>query len=309
MISIKNVTKKYGRFIAVNDLSFDVHPGEVLGFMGPNGAGKTTTMRMITGFLSADHGSITVFGKDVVREAIEAKSMIGYLPEGAPCYGDMSVFAYLKFIAGVRGFKGLEQKQKVEEIVKVLNLESVAFQRISTLSKGFKRRVGLAQAIIHDPKVLILDEPTDGLDPNQKHQVRALIKNLAKDRIVIISTHILEEITAVCSRALVIANGQIVTDCEPKELEEKSKYHNAMTLSFKENVNVLPIADIEKLPFVDSVEIINDNALTVFAKDGEMIVKELHQFISQQSYDIDNVVSEKGRLDEVFRNLTEGSSS
>ena len=218
MIEIRNLTKKFGRFTAVDNLSFTVTEGEVLGFLGPNGAGKSTTMKVITGFLSASGGTVIVDGHDISKNPIEVKSLIGYLPEGAPCYGDMTTLAFLKFIARIRGYRGEEIVERVQHVVNEVELHSVCQQTIETLSKGFRRRVGLAQAIMHDPKVLILDEPPDGLDPNQKHHVRELIKNLARDKIVIISTHILEEVTAVCSRAIIIAEGRIVADGTPAEL-------------------------------------------------------------------------------------------
>ena len=205
MIEIKNLSKKFDQFTAVDDLSFNVAEGEVLGFLGPNGAGKSTTMKVITGFLAPTSGSVTVDGHNIAQSPIDAKRLIGYLPEGAPSYADMTTSEFLNFIGKVRGFSGQELQQRVAHVIKEVELESVAQQTIETLSKGFKRRVGLAQAIIHDPKVLILDEPTDGLDPNQKHHVRELIKNLARDKIVIISTHILEEVTAVCTRAIIIS--------------------------------------------------------------------------------------------------------
>ncbi|MCH1600708.1 MAG: ATP-binding cassette domain-containing protein, partial [Pseudomonadales bacterium] len=210
MIEINNLTKKFDQFVAVDNLSFTVKEGEVLGFLGPNGAGKSTTMKVITGFLSPTSGSVTIDGNDISQQSLKAKSLIGYLPEGAPSYGDMTTIEFLRFIAQVRGFRGEEIDKRVEHVIAEVALEAVREQSIETLSKGFKRRVGLAQAIMHDPKVLILDEPTDGLDPNQKHHVRELIKNLAKDKIVIISTHILEEVTAVCTRAIIIAKGCIV---------------------------------------------------------------------------------------------------
>ncbi|MGH8433112.1 MAG: ABC transporter ATP-binding protein, partial [Pseudomonas sp.] len=201
MIEIKNLTKRFAQRtaagkLAVDDLSFRVQEGEVLGFLGPNGAGKSTTMKMLTGFLTPTSGTASILGFDIQTQTLKAQRQIGYLPEGAPCYGDMTVKGFLEFIAEVRGFRGAAKQQKVATAVTQVELETVLNQSIDTLSKGFKRRVGLAQAILHDPKVLILDEPTDGLDPNQKHQVRGLIRNLAKDKIVIISTHILEEVTA-----------------------------------------------------------------------------------------------------------------
>jgi len=222
MIEINRITRKFEHFTAVDDLSFTVSEGEVLGFLGPNGAGKSTTMKIITGFLAPTSGSVTIDGHDIASDPIAAKSLIGYLPEGAPSYPDMSVQSFLEFIADVRGFSGEEKKKRVQKVINDVGLEDVALQTIETLSKGFKRRVGLAQAILHDPKVLILDEPTDGLDPNQKHQVRQLIRNLAKDKIVIVSTHILEEVSAVCTRAIIIARGRIVADGTPAELEARA---------------------------------------------------------------------------------------
>ena len=224
MIEINNLTKIFDQFTAIDDLSFTVKEGEVLGFLGPNGAGKSTTMKLITGFLSASHGTVSIDGFDISNRPIEAKSLMGYLPEGAPSYGDMTTLEFLNFVAQVRGYRGEEITRRVKHVLDEVELNSVSQQTIETLSKGFKRRVGLAQAIMHDPKVLILDEPTDGLDPNQKHHVRELIKNLARDKIVIISTHILEEVTAVCSRAIIIAQGKIVADGTPDEI--LSIYHS-----------------------------------------------------------------------------------
>jgi ABC-2 type transport system ATP-binding protein len=222
MIEISHITRKFEHFTAVDDLSFQVSEGEVLGFLGPNGAGKSTTMKIITGFLAPTSGRVTIDGHDIATDAIAAKSLIGYLPEGAPTYPDMTVQDFLEFIAEIRGFSGNEKHQCVNKVVQDVGLEDVRMQTIETLSKGFKRRVGLAQAILHDPKVLILDEPTDGLDPNQKHQVRQLIRNLAKDKIVIVSTHILEEVSAVCSRVIIIARGKIVADGTPAALEARA---------------------------------------------------------------------------------------
>lgn len=226
MIEISHLTRNFEHFTAVDDLSFTVAEGEVLGFLGPNGAGKSTTMKIITGFLSPSAGTVRIHGHDIADDPIAVKALIGYLPEGAPSYPDMSVLDFLAFIADVRGFSGEEKKRRIEQVINDVDLGSVCEQTIDTLSKGFKRRVGLAQAILHDPKVLILDEPTDGLDPNQKHQVRRLIRNLAKDKIVIVSTHILEEVSAVCTRAIIIAKGRIVADGTPQELEARAPAHN-----------------------------------------------------------------------------------
>jgi ABC-2 type transport system ATP-binding protein len=222
MIEISHLTRKFEYFTAIDDLSFTVGEGEVLGFLGPNGAGKSTTMKIITGFLAPTSGTVKVHGHDITDDAIAVKGLVGYLPEGAPSYPDMTVLDFLGFIAEIRGFSGSEKTRRIEQVINDVDLGSVCEQTIDTLSKGFKRRVGLAQAILHDPKVLILDEPTDGLDPNQKHQVRRLIRNLAKDKIVIVSTHILEEVSAVCTRAIIIANGRIVADGSPQELEARA---------------------------------------------------------------------------------------
>ena len=222
MIEIEKLTKRFGLFTAVDSISFDVKPGQVLGFLGPNGAGKSTTMKMITGFLAATSGEVRVCGHKVEGDARDAKREMGYLPEGAPSYGEMTVAQFLSFIADVRQLKGAMRKQRTDIVIDQLNLHAVINQPIETLSKGFKRRVGMAQAILHDPQVLIMDEPTDGLDPNQKHEVRELIKGMAEDKIVIISTHILEEVDAVCSRAIIIARGRIVADETPKSLLARS---------------------------------------------------------------------------------------
>jgi ABC-2 type transport system ATP-binding protein len=222
MIKIHALTKRYGGLTAVDNLSFSVEPGEVLGFLGPNGAGKSTTMKMITGFLTPTSGSVEVCGFRVNSQPIKAKSCMGYLPEGAPSYGEMTPWQFLNFIADIRGLRGEQRKSRLDSVIAQLHLDKVLQQSIETLSKGFKRRVGLAQAILHDPQVLILDEPTDGLDPNQKHEVRSLINAMAKDKIIIISTHILEEVDAVCNRAIIIAQGRIIADDTPKALEAQS---------------------------------------------------------------------------------------
>jgi gliding motility-associated transport system ATP-binding protein len=222
MIEIHNLTKRYGALTAVNDISFSVEPGQVLGFLGPNGAGKSTTMKMITGFLTPTSGTVRVCGHDVESAPIAAKTCMGYLPEGAPSYGEMTVRGFLDFIADVRGLADARRRERLDDVIARLGLASVLEQAIETLSKGFRRRVGLAQALLHDPQVLILDEPTDGLDPNQKHEVRTLIAGMAKDKIIVISTHILEEVDAVCSRAIIIANGRILADETPKALAARS---------------------------------------------------------------------------------------
>jgi len=222
MISITGLTKDFGSFRAVDNISFDVKKGEVLGFLGPNGAGKSTTMKMVTGYLPISSGKASVCGFNVEEQPLEVKTKVGYLPEGAPLYGDMTTIGFLNFISEIRGLSGNLQAKKVSSAIDKLQLKSVMNQPIDTLSKGFKRRVGFAQAILHDPDVLILDEPTDGLDPNQKHQVRELILNMAKKKAIVISTHILEEVEAVCTRAVIIAAGKIVFDDTPAKLKKHS---------------------------------------------------------------------------------------
>ena len=222
LIEVKALDKRFGAIHAVKNLSFSVKKGEVLGFLGPNGAGKSTTMKMITGFLEPTSGTVSVCGHDILEEPIEVKKKIGYLPEGAPSYGEMTVKNFLDFIAEIRGMKGKEKQNCVDEIIKKINLDSVRNQTIDTLSKGFRRRVGVAHALIHDPEVLIMDEPTDGLDPNQKHEVRELIKEMAPHKAIVISTHILEEVDAICTRAIIIASGQLLFDGTPTELLAKS---------------------------------------------------------------------------------------
>jgi gliding motility-associated transport system ATP-binding protein len=222
MIKTQNLTKSYDGLLAVDDLSFSVEPGEVLGFLGPNGAGKSTTMRMLAGFITPTSGTGSICGHDVATDALAAKAALGYLPEGAPNYGEMSVGSFLDFIADLRRLEGAHRKSRLDYVIGRLELEPVIAQTIETLSKGFKRRVGLAQAIIHDPKVLILDEPTDGLDPLQKHQVRTLIGEIAKEKTIVISTHILEEVDAVCTRAIIIAKGKLVADDTPAGLKTRA---------------------------------------------------------------------------------------
>ena len=245
MISVKNLFKSFNGFQAVNDLSFDIMPGDVVGFLGPNGAGKSTTMKMLTGFLLPTSGDIHISNLSLNQSALEIKKKIGYLPEGAPAYGDMTPLQFLNFIAQIRGYKGAEKAARIQKVIEQVELQEVLDRPIDNLSKGFKRRVGLAQALIHDPEILILDEPTDGLDPNQKHQVRELIKNLSKDKIVIISTHILEEVTAVCNRVMIIAKGKLLFDDTPKALKRRSRYYGAVTLYFSYRADASELGELE----------------------------------------------------------------
>jgi ABC-2 type transport system ATP-binding protein len=222
MIKTQNLTKNYDGLLAVDDLTFTVEPGEVLGFLGPNGAGKSTTMRMLAGFITPTSGTGSICGHDISTDPLAAKAALGYLPEGAPHYGEMSVGGFLNFIADLRSLEGANRKARLDYVIGRLQLEPVIAQTIETLSKGFKRRVGLAQAIVHDPKVLILDEPTDGLDPLQKHEVRTLISEIAREKTIVISTHILEEVDAVCTRAIIVARGKLVADDTPAGLKGRA---------------------------------------------------------------------------------------
>ena len=305
MIEITNLTKNFDQFTAIDALTFTVKEGEVLGFLGPNGAGKSTTMKLITGFLSASHGTVRIDGFDISENPIEAKSLMGYLPEGAPSYGDMTTLEFLNFVAQVRGFRGEEIDRRVQHVLDEVELNSVSQQTIETLSKGFKRRVGLAQAIMHDPKVLILDEPTDGLDPNQKHHVRELIKNLARDKIVIISTHILEEVTAVCSRAIIIAQGRIVADGTPAELESRSKYHQAVSVRLSENYDLA--ADLADLSEVSEVEKDGEDEMVfrIVASDGKSIFSQVSGIAQAEHWPVTEFHVSRGQLEDVFRTVTQ----
>jgi ABC-2 type transport system ATP-binding protein len=222
LIEIDGLTKRFGTFTAVDDVSFQVARGEVLGFLGPNGAGKSTTMRMLAGFMTPTAGTARICGHDVQTDSVAARRQLGFLPEGAPTYPDMTVLSFLRFVAAIRGYNGTEATDRVEHAIAMTTLAGVRLQPVETLSKGFKRRVGLAQALLHDPPVLVLDEPTDGLDPNQKHEVRNLIARMAPDKAIVISTHILEEVDALCTRAMIIARGRVVADATPAELEQRA---------------------------------------------------------------------------------------
>src|SRR5256712_1822123 len=231
MIQVQNLTKTFGPKVAVDDVSFAVEKGEVLGFLGPNGAGKSTTMRMITGFIPPSGGTVSIGGFDVADNPIRAKRLIGYLPENAPSYSDMTVNGFLRFAAELRGFSGEAKEKAVQRVVEMCFLDSVLHQSVETLSKGYRHRTCFAQSIIHDPEVLIMDEPTEGLDPNQKHEVRTLIRRMGEKKAIVFSTHILEEVEAVCSRAIIIDRGKIVANGTPGELKERSENAGTVTLS------------------------------------------------------------------------------
>jgi len=306
MIKAEHLSKRYESVAAVDDVTFEVRPGEVLGFLGPNGAGKTTTMRMLAGFVTPTAGKASICGHDVETEPLAAKEQLGYLPEGAPNYGEMRVRGFLDFIADLRRLEGSRRRARLDYVIGRLQLASVLEQSIETLSKGFRRRVGLAQAIIHDPPVLVLDEPTDGLDPNQKFEVRALINQMARDKIIVISTHILEEVDAVCNRAIIIARGRIVADDTPLKLAARSRYYNAVSLQLERPEQLAAArAAVAALPSVADVEISErDVRLTALPRSGAAIFGAISELASARGLALKELHLESGRLDEVFRSIT-----
>jgi ABC-2 type transport system ATP-binding protein len=305
MIETEQLTRRYGALTAVDSLSFRAEPGQVLGLLGPNGAGKTTVMRMIAGFLAPSSGTARVCGHDVLKEPLKAKRALGYLPEGAPSYGELTVREFLTFVIRMRGLQRDDGFRRFERVVGGLQLEGVLDQCIDTLSKGLRRRVGLAQAIVHNPQVLMLDEPTDGLDPNQKHTVRQLIDAMARDRTILISTHLLEEVHALCNRVVIIANGRLLADATPAELEARSRYHGAV--SFSAPGSGVSQEMLGRLPQVASIEVDPmDGRITVFPRPGERILEPVETLLRQQGLEVSEIQLERGRLDEVFRHITTG---
>ena len=308
MITVQNLVKKFGTITAVDNISFHVEKGEVLGFLGPNGAGKSTTMRMVTCFLPPTSGSASVCGYDILSQSVQVRRQIGYLPENAPVYSDMTVQGYLKFIAEMRGYFGSDKMNAVNRALDTCALESVRHQSVDTLSKGYKQRVCFAQAIIHDPPILILDEPTDGLDPNQKYEVRQLITRMAEDKCIVLSTHILEEVDAVCSRAIIIAKGKIVANGTPQELKARSELHGAVTLTLEKvsEDEVIPL--LSSLPNVYHAKTVakNDTQLIirVFPKDQASIAHTVSTAVRDKNWQLEEFKIEQGRLDEVFRSIT-----
>jgi len=305
MIEVKSLSKSYGALKAVDNLSFKVEAGQVLGFLGPNGAGKSTTMKMLTGFLTPTSGTALINGVDVVDDSVTVRKNIGYLPEGAPSYGEMTVRQFMSFVARARLIEKNEVVASVDRAIERLNLTEVKHQTIETLSKGFKRRVGLAQAIIHDPQILILDEPTDGLDPNQKREVRSLIRDMAKDKIIIISTHILEEVEALCNRVMIIAQGKLLADDTPQGLIARSRYHNAVSLVVEEAEKVASI--LSELPQVAKAEL-KEGELTLFPTKEDGLFEAVTAVIRENQWQVSALRLEAGRLDEVFYNITKGVS-
>ncbi|HKM70511.1 MAG TPA: ATP-binding cassette domain-containing protein [Stellaceae bacterium] len=307
MLEIRHLVKHFGPLKAVDDISFAVPRGEVLGFLGPNGAGKSTTMKMITGFLAPTAGTAIVCGNDIATRPIAAKRCIGYLPEGAPAYPDMTPADFLDFIAHIRGFAGSEAKHRIARVVEMIRITEVLHQPIETLSKGFKRRVGVAQALLHDPAVLILDEPTDGLDPNQKYEMRKIIAAMQPEKAIIISTHLLEEVEAVCSRAIIIAHGRILADGTPAELAERSRHHNAVRLGVVSGADARVRAELARLPGVAAVEAVSDSegeALMIFPDGPRPVVANVADLARAHGWEVTGLRVERGRLDDVFREIT-----
>jgi ABC-2 type transport system ATP-binding protein len=305
MIEASGLRKRYGRLTAVDGISFKAEPGEVLGFLGPNGAGKSTTMRIIAGFLVPTEGTAKVCGHDVQDDPLAARRALGYLPEGAPSYAEMTPLGLIGFIADLRGLKGPARRTRIDFVVQRLALASVLRQNIDTLSKGFRRRLGLALAILHDPAALILDEPTDGLDPNQKHEVRALIGELARERTLLLSTHILEEVEAVCTRAIIIANGRIVADDTPAGLLSRSRYHGAVSLQPADSIAARAVLD--GMPGVSGFEQDEREArLYVFPQGRQQVklVDAVADRLRTRNVVFSGLRVEHGRLDEVFRRIT-----
>jgi len=309
MITVSHLSKYFSPIKAVDDISFEVRKGEILGFLGPNGAGKSTTMRMITGFIPPTSGSISVGGNDILTNPIAARKQIGYLPENAPVYRDMKVRGYLEFCAEVRGFAGSAKTKVVDETIEKCFLNPVTYQSVSTLSKGYKQRVCFAQSILHDPEYLILDEPTDGLDPNQKHEVRQMIRQMSTEKAIILSTHILDEVDAICTRAIIIDNGHIVADDTPENLRKKSPSAGAVSLSLATTDPDQIIKTMEALDGINDIKVIVRTPdlleMRLFPqKVDQPIADVIMSTALANKCSVQSIFIEPGRLDEVFRNIT-----
>ena len=309
MIEVKHLTKQFGHHMAVDDISFTAKKGEILGFLGPNGAGKSTTMRMITGFFPPTSGTVIVGGNDILTRSIAARKKIGYLPENAPVYPDMTVSRYLDFCAEIRGFSGTAKRRRVDETLERCFLTSVRRQTVSTLSKGYKQRVRFAQSILHDPEYLIFDEPTDGLDPNQKHEVRLMIREMSATKAIIFSTHILDEVDTVCSRAIIIADGKVVADDTPDGLRRRSAFHGSVVLTVQGTASEgleNGLTELDGVASVSVVEIDGDRkTLRIFPDYPEVPVADrVIASAVKKGLEITSVFVEKGRLDDVFRDIT-----
>jgi len=310
MIQVKDLRKTFGSKVAVDGVTFKVEKGEVLGFLGPNGAGKSTTMRMVTGFFPPTAGSVNVGGVDMLEEPEKAKRSLGYLPENAPLYSDMSVTGFLGFCAELRGLYGQANKKAIDRALEICFLEPVRNQSVDTLSKGYRHRTCLAQSIIHDPDVLILDEPTDGLDPNQKHEVRNLIKRMGQNKAIVFSTHILEEVEAACSRAIIIDRGKIVADGTPEELKRRAPGADAVKVAIRGDSGSAIRAELEKINGVEKVEPLStgESGFTGRVLPEKNKATDLSSQISAMAaakgWQLDELHREEGKLDEIFRSIT-----
>ncbi len=307
MIEVKNLTKKFGGTMAVDGISFTVNKGEILGFLGPNGAGKSTTMRMITGFIPPTSGTAIIGGADIFSDSIAARTKMGYLPENAPVYPEMTVTSYLEYCASIRGFKGAQRKSRIEEALEKCFLKDVRHQIVGTLSKGYRQRVCFAQSILHDPEYLIMDEPTDGLDPNQKFEVREMIKSMSADKVIILSTHILDEVDALCTRAIVIAKGRVVADKTPNELRAMSSLHGAVsiTLAIDDASAADGLSGVEGVKKTEITGKENGISILVYPKTPESPIADgVVKFTEDKGLRVKSIFVEQGRLDEVFRNIT-----
>ena len=312
MIEVKNLTKRYGPTVAVDNVSFSAKSGEVLGFLGPNGAGKTTTMRVLTCYLSADEGNATVDGYDVFDQSVEVRKRIGYLPESAPLYTDMGVIDYLKFIAQVRDIPKSQRQQRTKEVIDICGLESVIQKDVGELSKGYRQRLGLAQSLIHDPPILIMDEPTSGLDPNQIIEIRNLIKEIGKEKMIIFSTHILPEVSATCSRILIINNGKIVANGSPESLADRAKGGQVVDITIRGPADEIE-SKLQDLNFVNEFDRVNtvDGLFNyrIASEKGSNPAEELFQFVVQNGWSLTELRQESVSLEDVFRELTGESAN
>jgi ABC-2 type transport system ATP-binding protein len=309
MIVVKDLVKAFGDKIAVDHVSFSVGKGEILGFLGPNGAGKSTTMKIITGFLNATEGDVEVNGVSVRDNAQQTKKMIGYLPETAASYPEMNVTEFLEFVGEVRGYRDTVLRTRVEAVIEKCHLESVRYQTIDTLSKGYRQRVAFAQAILHDPPILILDEPTDGLDPNQKHEVRNIIQEMGKDKCIILSTHILEEVDAVCSRMIIISNGKITADGTPDEIRGRSLNSNVIDMGIHQVNSEAVSSKLKEITSLDRVEVLTGKDASMqrfrlYPKNRENILPAVSSLIVKEGWVVEELAMDHGRLDDVFRTLT-----
>ena len=311
MIKVENLTKTFGPKTAVNGVTFSVERGEVLGFLGPNGAGKSTTIRMVTGFIPPSAGTVQIGPYSMLDQPIQSKKLLGYLPENAPLYGDMTVYGFLGFAAEMRGFSGESKKKAIYRVVEMCFLESVLHQSVDTLSKGFRHRTCFAQAIIHDPDVLIMDEPTDGLDPNQKHEVRGLIRRMGEKKAIIFSTHILEEVESVCSRVIIIDRGQIVANGAPQELKYRAEAAGTVLIKVKAVPANMLVQKLSTVSWVKKVNVIKENNADVVARvipqnktmDGNA-ARNLFEFAAKENWSVEDLHTDEGRLDDVFRSIT-----